>query len=442
MKRALNRRSFLKATAALGAAGFAIPAIAQSGSANEKLNIAVVGPGGRGFGNLMDIVHENIVAFADVDQRRAADAYAKCPDAKRFVDFREMLDKMDKEIDAVLVSTPDHTHAPPAVMAMKMGKHCYCEKPLAHEVYEVRKMREIAAKNKLATQMGTQIHAGDNYRRVVELVQGGAIGPVRKVHVWSAAVYGNVKLPTDKPPVPPELNWDMWIGPAPYRDYHPCYVPFAWRNWLDFGSGTLGDFGCHYGDLAFWALKLHYPTSVQVVDGPEPDPQATPLGLVIDYEFPERAGMPPVKYTWYDGGKKPAVLQKLSDDFDKGTDKKDSLMWGSAVLFEGDEGCLLSDYSNHVLLPKEKYADFKRPDPTIPSSIGHHNEWIQACKTGSPTTCNFDYSGALSEAVLLGMVSYRVGCKKLDWDGENLKATNCPEADAFIRREYREGWTL
>ena len=198
MKSHPTRRSFLKTAAALGAAGLAAPAFAKSGSANEKLNIAVVGPGGRGYGNLMGIVQENIVAFADVDQRRAAQAYERCPDAKRFVDYRVMLDKMDKDIDAVLVATPDHTHAPPSVAAMKMGKHCYCEKPLAHEVFEVRKMREIADKMKVATQMGTQIHAGDNYRRVVELVQAGAIGPVREVHVWSAAKYGGVTLPTDK----------------------------------------------------------------------------------------------------------------------------------------------------------------------------------------------------------------------------------------------------
>ena len=210
-----TRRSFLKTTAALGAAGLAAPAFAKSGSANEKLNIAVVGPGGRGYGNLMGIVQENIVAFADVDQKRAAKAYETCPKAKRFVDFRVMLDKMDKDIDAVLVATPDHTHAPPSCMAMKMGKHCYCEKPLAHEVFEVRKMRELADKMKVATQMGTQIHAGDNYRRVVELVQAGAVGPVRHVHVWSAAKYGGVKLPTEKPPVPKELDWDKWLGPAP-----------------------------------------------------------------------------------------------------------------------------------------------------------------------------------------------------------------------------------
>jgi len=436
----LNRRAFLKTSAGAGMAAMALPALAAPESANEKLNIAVVGPGGRGYGNLKGVAGENIVALCDVDARRAGKAFEEFPKAKRYVDFRKMLSDLDKQIDAVVVSTPDHTHAPPAVMAMKMGKHCYCEKPLAHEVYEVRVMRDIAKKNNLATQMGTQIHAGDNYRRVVELVRAGAIGPIDEVHVWSAAKYGNVQRPTETPPVPEGLDWDLWLGPAPYRPYHPCYVPFAWRGWLDFGSGGLGDFGCHYGDLPFWALDLRYPTTVKTV-GPPQHPEATPIGLVVDYTYPARGKMPPVKLTWYDGGKRPSLLKQISDKYDQGKEKKGGLMWGSGVLFVGSGGMLLADYSRHVLLPEEKFADYKRPEPTIPSSIGHHKEWIQACKTGEPTTCNFDYSGALSEAVLLGMVSYRVG-QELQWDAKQLKATNCPEADRFIRRTYREGWTL
>ena len=340
-----------------------------------------------------------------------------------------MLDEMHKQLDAVVVGTPDHTHAPPGVMAMKLGKHCYCEKPLTHSVYESRVMTEVAAKNKLATQLGTQIHAGGNYRRVVELVQGGVIGSVGEVHVWFGGGRGGMDRPTETPPVPPHLDWDLWLGPAPYRPYHPCYVPGNWRSWWDFANGTLGDFGCHYMDLPFWALKLCYPTVVEA-EGPPVHPETAAPRLTVRYEFPARGELPPVKLTWYNGNNRPPIL------------KQENLPeWGSGVLFVGQKGMLQADYSQRKLLPESQFADFKPPEPTIPDSIGHHNEWVVACKTGSPTTCSFDYSGPLSEAVLLGNVAYRTG-KKLEWDAENLKAANCPEADQYIKREYRSGWTL
>ena len=430
MKSHWNRRQVLRQAALAGAAAAlgtlpARPLLAAS--PNEKLNIAVVGCGGRGGDDLSGVSSENIVALCDVDDRRAARAYKAHPKARRFRDFRKMLDAVGREIEAVVVGTPDHTHAPPAVAAMKIGKHCFCEKPLAHSVYEVRTMREIAQQKKLATQMGTQIHAEPNYRRVVELIQSGTIGPVGEVHVWFGGSYAGKDRPKETPPVPPELDWDLWLGPAPTRPYHPCYLPGAWRRWWDFGCGALGDFGCHYMDLPFWALGLRYPTSVEA-EGPPVHPEGTPGWLTIRYEFPARGALPPVRLTWYDGGKRPEQVQqgKVPN-------------WGSAVLFVGRKGMLLADYGRRKLLPEAQFAGFQAPKPTIPDSIGHHREWIAACKTGSPTTCNFDYSGALAEAVVLGNVAYRCG-KKLLWDAASLKATGCPEADPYIRPEYRQGW--
>ena len=433
--KSLDRRDALK-TAAMAGAGFWLSGNSRSladdnksKSPNEKLNIAIIGCGGRAAGNIAGVAGENIVAMCDVDQQRAAAAYKQFPKAKRFLDFRNLMDKMNKQIDAVVVSTPDHTHAHPSLMAMRMGKHCYCEKPLAHSVAETRAMIDTAKKNKLVTQMGTQIHAGDNYRRVVELVQSGAIGPVREVHVWSSAKYHGGKRPTGYPPTPETLDWDRWVGPSQYFPYDPAYAPFGWRRWWAYGSGSLGDFGCHFGDLAFWALKLRHPTTIEA-QGPPLDPYSTPEWLTVKYTFPARGDMPPVDYNWYDSGRQPSFLAK-----------KKIPAWTSGVLFIGDKGMLLADYGRKVLMPKEKFANFKAPEPTIPNSIGHHKEWIVACKTGSPTTCNFDYSGTLTEAVLLGAVAYKTG-KKLQWDAKNLKATNCPEADQFINRTYREGWTL
>ncbi len=434
MTKTIHRRQFLARSAACAGAAAAagllvVPSWAKS--PNEKLNIAVVGVAGRGGGNLNGVSGESIVGLCDVDAKNLGEAGKRFPKAKTYADFRKMLEELDKQIDAVVVSTPDHCHAPAGAKALAMSKHCYCEKPLTWSVHEARTMADLAKKNKLVTQMGTQIHAGDNYRRVVELVQSGAIGPIGEVHVWSAASYSGGKTPTDTPPVPPNLNWDLWLGPAKERPYNPAYVPFRWRGWKDFGNGGLGDFFCHYCDLAFWALKLHHPTKIRAEGPPVAEfPDSTPTWLVIDYEFPKREDLPPVKLTWYDGGKRPAIQKErnLPD-------------WGSAVLFVGEKGMLLSDYSRHVLLPQEKFADFKPPAPTIPASIGHHEEWIEACKTGGPTTCNFHYSGALTEAALLGTVSYRTQ-SPLDWDAAQLKATNCPAAEEWVFRKYRQGWTL
>ena len=431
MSQRLNRRQMLRNTALAGVGTWIAGnrGVLAAGSPNQRLNIADIGPGGRGAQNLAACARENLVAICDVDEQRAGNAWERFPKAKKYRDFRKMLDDMDKQIDAVIVSTPDHTHAVATMKALKMGKHVYCEKPLTHNVYEARRVAETAAKHKRVTQMGTQIHAGKNYRRVVELVQSGAIGPVEEVHVWIGSSRTAQDRPEGNPPVPPHLDWNLWLGPAHDRPYSPAYVPYKWRFWWDFGTGEGGNFGCHFMDLPFWALKLRHPTTIET-EGPPIDPQITPKPLVVRWQFPKRENLPPVKVTWYQGQgcPKPVV--------EKGAPK-----WGTGVLFVGSKGMLLSDYSKRMLLPEAKFADFQPPEPTIPDSIGHHKEWIEACKTGGPTTCNFDYSGAVTETVLLGNVAFRTG-RKLDWDPVNLKATNCPQADRFIRETYRQGWTL
>ena len=439
MDQQLTRRDFLR-NAAWSGAGLIILSdsrLVRGTQANERLNIAGIGVGGRGAADINGVANENIVALCDVDHKHAAQTFKRFPNAKRYKDFRKMFDEIHDKIDAVVIGTPDHTHAPAGVMAMKLGKHCYCEKPLTHSVYEARLMAEIAREKKLVTQMGTQIHAESNYRRVVELVQTNAIGIVREVHVWLSANFAGPPRPTDmsqpnapsdRPAVPETLDWDMWLGPASYRPYHPDYAPRGWRYWWNFANGRLGDFFCHYCDLAFWALKLHRPITVEA-EGPV-HPESAASWTIARQEYPARGELPPVTLTWYNSGPYPAFVKENNVP-----------QWRNAVLFIGSEGMLIADYNKHQLLPEDKFADFERPDPFIPDSIGHHREWVEACKTGGPTTCNFDYSGALTEAALLCNVALRTG-KKLTWDARNLKAIGCPEADVFIRRKYREGWML
>ena len=437
MPRPVTRRSFVQASAAVGAA-LVLPRSVFG--ANERLNVAAVGTGGRAWDDLEAVSKENVVAICDVDERtmkKAATNSTSVAKAKQYVDFRQMLAEMEKEIDAVVIGTPDHTHAPVALMAMRMGKHVYCEKPLAHNVREVRLMRDVAKEKKLATQMGTQIHAGDNYRRVVELIKAGAIGPVRRAHNWVPTSYSgsakNVKKPEGSPPVPEGLHWDLWLGPAPERPYHPDYHPFSWRGWWDFANGALGDMACHHMDLPHWALDLRDPVSIQS-HGPDPDPEVAPAWQIVDYHYPARGESPAVHLTWYHGGKRPPEF----DSPDLGLPKKG---WGAGTLFVGEKGMLLADYGSHVLLPEAKFKDYQRPEKSIPKSPGHHAEWIRACKQGTETTCNFDYSGALAEAVLLGCVAHKAG-RRIEWDAKAMKIANAPEANKFLTREYRKGWEI
>ncbi len=427
-----NRRDFLKTsaagTAAISAGLWTGGAIADSKSANQKLNIACIGTANRAAADIAGVIGENIVALVDVDKNYLDRKLKEIPDARTYADYREMLESEKGKIDAVVIGTTDHHHAPATIRAIRQGLHVYCEKPLTHTVQEARIVAEAAKKHGVATQMGTQIHAGNNYRRVVEIIQSGAIGDVTDVHVWVGKGWGGGDRPEGGQEPPATLSWDLWLGPAPKRPFFPGrYHPGQWRRWWDFGQGTLGDMGCHYMDLPFWALKLRHPTSC-VAEGPEVHPETCPLGLVVHYEFPKRGDLAPCKLTWYDGNKTP---KKVAGE----------RVPGSGVMFIGTEGKMFANYGSYKLFPKDKFASYMPPEPTIPNSIGHHAEWIKACKDGSPTTCNFDYSGALTETVLLGNVAYRIG-EKIEWDAANLKATNTSKADQYIRKEYRKGWEV
>jgi predicted dehydrogenase len=439
-----TRRQFGRWAAGAALMTYAAPSVVRGRNLNEKLNIAIIGAGGRGGSNLHDVSSENIVVLCDVYEPAVLRAAERHKSARQVRDFRRVYDKAN-DFDAVVVSTCEHTHAFATLPALQLGKHVYCEKPLTHSTWEARVIREAAAKAKVATQMGTQIHAQDNYRRVVELVQAGAIGPVSEAHVWVGRAWGRQsdedakrnndivsvrERPTETTPVPTGLDWDLWLGPAPERAFNNVYFPGPkWYRWWDFGNGTMSDLGSHWIDLAFWALKLQAPKSIEAFGSP-PHPEIAPASMRAVYEYGARENMPPVTVSWYQGTEKPEKIR--SGEVPK---------WESGVLFVGAKGMILSDYGRHLLLPEDQFRDFKRPEPTIPKSLGHHAEWIHACKTGAPTTCHFGYSGWLTEANHLGNVAYRTG-KKLEWDAEKLYAPNAPESERFIRRAYRKGWTL
>ena len=426
-----SRRRFLASSTMILVGGAFInlnPRVqARRVSPNDKLNIGVVGVANQGRYNLDNVSSQNIVALCDVDANFLNEAAAKHPSAQKYRDFRKLI--AQKDIDAIVVATPDHTHAVITAAVLKSGRHAYCEKPLTHTLSEARYITQLAAKQKLVTQIGTQIHAGSNYRRVVELIRSGAIGAVKEVHVWVGSSYGNVKRPTETPPEPSTLDYDLWVGPVEKRPYHPDYLPFKWRNWWAFGGGSLADFGCHFMDLPHWALDLRHPLSAQA-DGPTLDSESTPTALTVRYKYPARGAQPAVDLTWYHGGRKPSLLEPDM-----------AAKWGSGVLFIGSKGQLISDYGRHLLFPEKDFAGFVPPAKTIPESIGHHAEWILACKTGGKTTCSFDYSGPLTEAALLGNLAYRVG-KPIDWDSAHQKARGNPGADALIQHQYRKGWKL
>lgn len=452
----LSRRDFIKGTAAV-AAFTIVPRSVLGGSGHtapsDKLNIAGVGIGGMGKNNVRACEGENIVALCDVDWKYAAEVFKQYPKAKKWKDFRKMLDEQ-KDIDAVVVATPDHAHAVVAMTAIKQGKHVYVQKPLTRTVYEARMLTEAAREHKVATQMGNQGHSSEGIRLICEWIWSGAIGDVREVHCWTNRPVWpqGIDRPKGTPPVPETLDWNQWIGPAPHRPYNPAYHPFNWRAWLDFGAGALGDMGCHVMDPPFWALKLKYPVSVEAshsydvremwkrVDNTESYPRAS----IVHYQFPAREDMPPVKLNWYDGGilpERPADLEYNRDARKLGSD-------GSGSLFIGDKGTLVCGCygGSPRLIPESKMREFERPSKSLPridgGKDGHERDWIRACKGGEPASSNFDYSGPLTETVVMGNLAILNPGKKLTWDGENMKVTNDDRANAYVNVPYREGWSL
>ena len=452
----VTRRTFvgtMGGAAALAMASRPAWAAKATRSAGEKLNIAGVGVGGMGSGNLAACSTENIVALCDVDSHYAGKTFAKYPLAKRYKDFRVMLDEQ-KDIDAVVVATPDHSHAVVALAAIERGKHVYVQKPMTHSVYEARVLTEAARKHKVATQMGNQGHSGIGARLTCEWIWSGVIGAVREVHAWTNRPVWpqsiEVERPRETPPVPASLDWDLWIGPAAYRPYHPAYLPGTWRAWWDFGTGSLGDLGCHILDAPFWALRLKYPVSVEgcistywkgLWEKTEPKNEEYPRSTIVRYKFPAREGLPEVLLTWWDGGMMPPRPAELEE----GRPMGDS---DGGVLFIGDRGLLMCGCygRNPQLIPAARMKDFQQPAPVIeriPGDIGgHEQDWVRACKGGKPASSNFDYSGPLSETVLMGNLAVRYPNRRLLWDGEKMRVTNDAAADSYVRRHYRQGWTL
>jgi len=449
----ITRREFLGASAAAAAGMMIIPRHVLGGpgitAPSDKLNIGCVGVGGKGTSDIWSVSTENIAALCDVDDTHMADflkhkrndpqhqpMYDK---ANKYRDFRIMLEK-EKNLDAITVSTPDHTHAVVAMMAIKLGKHTFVQKPLTHTIKEARLLTKAAKEAKVVTQMGNQGHAGEGARLINEWIWDGAIGDVREVHVWTNRPIWpqGIEAPKEIPSVPSTLDWNLWLGPAPFRPYHPALCHFVWRGWWDYGTGALGDMGAHLMDQPFWALKLKYPISVQA-SSTKYTKDSYPIAEVVTYEFPKRGKMPPVKLTWHDGG----LMPPRPDDIEPGRMMGDD---GGGVLFVGDKGHLMcSTYGrNPRIIPETKMQEYKRPEKTIPRSPGIHEEWIEAIKAGKKSTTDFTYSAALTETMLLANIAVLMQDKytKLEWDGEKMEFTNLPEANQYLHKEYRQGWSL
>jgi predicted dehydrogenase len=453
----MTRRQFLgnttKAAAGFATASLMLRPTRAAGeprrlSPNDRINVAFIGVAGRASSNIAEVTKAedvNVIGLCDVNEKNLSAAGERFPKAKRYRDFRKLLEA-EKSLDAVVMSIPDHVHATACLMALKLGRHVYCEKPLTRTVKEARAVALAAREAKVATQMGNQGMAFEGNRLIKEWLADGAIGPVREVHVWSdrptnggkTPLYWpqGIERPTDSPPVPATLDWDLWLGPAPVRPYHPIYVPFKWRGWWDFGSGGLGDMGIHNIAPIASALKLGAPTCVYGSSTPL-FPESVPSASVIHYEFPARGDLPAVKMHWYDGGMLPPRPEELAEERE--------LKRFDGIIFVGDKGKMLVEGwggERPRLLPESRNKEYKRPPKTLPRSIGHYKEWLQACRTGSPTESNFDFAGPLTETVLLGTVCIRNGGDKIVWDSANLKITNDDEANRFLHQEYREGWTM
>jgi predicted dehydrogenase len=441
----LSRRAFLRRTAVTTSFSF-VPAHilgrTEAASPNGKLNLAMVGVNGRGGANLDGVKSENIVALCDVDRDRASRAIEAHPNARFFTDFRVMFDRMHREFDAVVVSTPDHTHAPAVLRAIALGKHVFCEKPLAHSLQDVRRITNAAREANVATQLGNQGHSSDSIRQFVEMIHDGAIGTVREVHAWCQNSYrprGYTVRPEETPPVPDSLNWDLWLGPAPKRPYHPVYHPGRWRGWVDFGTGIIGDWTCHVVDPVFWALDLGSPTSViahaEEYDDPKVRAETYPRASRLQFEFPKRGQQPPVRLHWYSGCQ-PERPEELESNRD---------LVGIGAIVIGDKGKIM--YGSHgaagaQLIPASKNTAYQRPPRTLPRSNGHHEDWIEACKGGPAASSNFNYGGPLTEVALLGVLALRFNGQKLEWNPETLQISNLPEANRHVAPPCRDGWQV
>jgi predicted dehydrogenase len=435
----ITRRAFLNKAAVVSAFSI-VPRFVLGGpgyrAPSEKINIAGIGVGGVGKNYLKNVNSENIVALCDVDLEFARPVFETYPDAKVYQDYREMLDR-EKEIDAVVIGTPDNTHAVIVLDALKKKKHIYCAKPLTRTIEEARKLT-IAAKNAgVATQMSTQSDDAEGHRLLAEWIQNGIIGDVHETHIWSNRPIWPQGLdrPEEIPSVPPSLNWGLWIGPSPFRPYHPAYHPFKFRGWYDFGTGALGDMGCHQFNPVVKALKLKHPTSVHA-SSTKLFEETYPIASMVHYDFPARNGMVPVRLTWYDGNLKPRRPAELEENRDFG-------MRSGGILLVGSKGKILADSHSRSprLIPESKMESFQLPPKTVPRSIGHYEEWIAACKGGDPAGVDFKYGGPLTEIVLLGNLAVRTG-KKLYWDWKKMKITNDEEANKYISEPYHNAWKL
>ncbi len=459
-----TRRRFLQTTAAAAAATIVAPHVLggpRHVAPSDKVNVALVGAGGQGLTNLRALMREpdvQVIAVADPIEEYSLEAfYYKGQGGRKqaqaeiekhygettpnyqcaaYEDFRVMLAEQPA-LDAILCATPDHLHAYVSTTAMRAGKHVYCEKPLTHNIWEARRVAEVAQETGVATQTGNQGHSNLGIRLTCEWIWDGAIGPVREVHAWVGAHRWNKQLtgkPAETPPVPAGFNWDLWIGPRQMRPYHPAYTPVTWRDFWDFGGGGLGDFGCHDLDAACWALDLTAPTTIEARPAGEMDADIAPRGEICYYEFPARGDQPPVRVTWYDGGLQPPCPDELPQG---------SGLPARGALFIGERGKMLCDGAGGMprLLPLERTSQYTKPAESIPRSKGHHRDWLDACKGGPKASSNFQYGAKLTEIVLLGILSLRTG-EKIYWDAANLKATDNSAADAIIKEFYRPGWEL
>jgi predicted dehydrogenase len=452
----ISRRKFIGSMAATTAAFTIIPRHVLGGkgytSPNDKLNIAIIGAGGKGRSDMYSVSSENIVALCDVDDRKMnetltrtrekeelQDLANKLEKVPKYKDFRVMLDK-EKNIDAVTVSTPDHTHTVAALAAIQRGLHTFVQKPLTHTVKEARILREATKKAKVITQMGNQGHAGEGIRLISEWLADDAIGQVSQVYCWTNRPVWETGMdrPAEIPSTPPELDWVLWLGPAPFRPYHPAYVPWSWRAWCDFGTGALGDMGAHIFDIPYWNLKLEYPTSIEATST-KFNNESWPIAEVIHYEFPARGNMPAVKLSWYDGGMMPPRPEEL----EPGRRMGDS---DGGVLFIGEKGKIMCGCygSNPRIIPETKMKAYKQPPKTIQRSPGIHEEWVECIKAEKEATSNFEYASKLTETMMLGNIAVRMAPKnmRLEWDGEKGEITNLPEANEFLIREYTKGWSV